>query len=186
MKLLNKTSIYYLLFALPVFAICSGLLYYFVSSEIIDNLDESLVKENKAYRNLEISELQQYELLYELSYPLPAYEGKVAMIFKHITHEHPFFIAGDSPNDHQMLEWAENRLWIARLEKKDYQAATAELIKNSDKEKWLIQPTLYKKSPGFVASEKELETRLKLNTAEKEKFTQTIQVFKNEKALEQF
>ncbi len=148
--------------------------------------DESLVKENKAYRNLEISELQQYELLYELSYPLPAYEGKVAMIFKHITHEHPFFIAGDSPNDHQMLEWAENRLWIARLEKKDYQAATAELIKNSDKEKWLIQPTLYKKSPGFVASEKELETRLKLNTAEKEKFTQTIQVFKNEKALEQF
>ncbi|MGZ4054108.1 MAG: sensor histidine kinase [Bacteroidia bacterium] len=45
MKLLNKTSIYYLLFALPVFAICSGLLYYFISSQIIDNLDESLVKE---------------------------------------------------------------------------------------------------------------------------------------------
>src|ERR1035437_10246936 len=45
MKLLNKTSIYYLLFALPVFAICSILLYYFVSSEIIHNLDESLIKE---------------------------------------------------------------------------------------------------------------------------------------------
>jgi signal transduction histidine kinase len=45
MKLLNKTSIYYLLFALPVFAICSGLLYFFVSSQIIDSLDESLIKE---------------------------------------------------------------------------------------------------------------------------------------------
>jgi signal transduction histidine kinase len=45
MKLLNKTSIYYLVFALPVFAICSGLMYYLVSSEIIDNLDESLWKE---------------------------------------------------------------------------------------------------------------------------------------------
>ncbi len=45
MKLQNKTSIYYLLFALPVFIICSGMLYFFVSSEIIDNLDESLVKE---------------------------------------------------------------------------------------------------------------------------------------------
>lgn len=44
MKLLNKTSIYYLVFALPVFAICSGLMYYLVSSEIIDNLDESLWK----------------------------------------------------------------------------------------------------------------------------------------------
>ncbi len=45
MKLLNKTSIYYLLFALPVFAICSFALYNLISTEIIDNLDESLVKE---------------------------------------------------------------------------------------------------------------------------------------------
>ncbi len=45
MKLLNKTSIYYLLFAVPVFAICSFVLYNLVSSEIQDNLDESLWKE---------------------------------------------------------------------------------------------------------------------------------------------
>ncbi len=45
MKLLNKTSVYYLLFALPVFAICAGVLYYFVSSQIINSLDESLAKE---------------------------------------------------------------------------------------------------------------------------------------------
>lgn len=45
MKLLNKTSIYYLLFALPVFVVCSIILYFFVSSQILDNLDESLWKE---------------------------------------------------------------------------------------------------------------------------------------------
>ncbi len=44
MKLLNKTSIYYLVFALPVFAVCSGMLYYFISTEIIDGLDETLFK----------------------------------------------------------------------------------------------------------------------------------------------
>jgi signal transduction histidine kinase len=45
MKLLSKTSIYYLLFALPLFAICSVFIYYFISSEIKDSLDESLWKE---------------------------------------------------------------------------------------------------------------------------------------------
>lgn len=45
MKLLNKTSIYYLLFAVPVFTVCSIVLYFFVSSQILDNLDESLWKE---------------------------------------------------------------------------------------------------------------------------------------------
>lgn len=45
MKLLNKTSIYYLLFAVPVFAVCSFFLYLYVSSEIRDNVDESLWKD---------------------------------------------------------------------------------------------------------------------------------------------
>ena len=45
MKLLNKTSIYYLIFALPVFVICSALLFYFVSTQINNSLDESLAKE---------------------------------------------------------------------------------------------------------------------------------------------
>ena len=45
MKLLNKTSIYYLLFAVPVFIACSIFLYLYVSSEISDNVDESLWKD---------------------------------------------------------------------------------------------------------------------------------------------
>lgn len=44
MKLLNKTSIYYLLFALPVFTICSIVLYNLVSNEIQDSVDEALWK----------------------------------------------------------------------------------------------------------------------------------------------
>lgn len=45
MKLLNKTIVYYLLFALPVFAVCSLFIYHFVSVEIKDELDENLWKE---------------------------------------------------------------------------------------------------------------------------------------------
>ena len=58
MKLLNKTSIYYLLFALPVFAICSGLIYYFISFEIIENLDENLIKEkNEIVKSIKTGKL---------------------------------------------------------------------------------------------------------------------------------
>jgi signal transduction histidine kinase len=45
MKLLNKTIVYYLLFSLPVFAVCSVFIYQFISIEIKDELDENLWKE---------------------------------------------------------------------------------------------------------------------------------------------
>lgn len=58
MKLLNKTSIYYLLFVLPLFAICSGLIYYFISFEISENLDENLIKEkNEIVKSLKTGKL---------------------------------------------------------------------------------------------------------------------------------
>lgn len=44
MKLLHKTTLYYLLFALPVFAICSASIYFFISREIKHELDENLWK----------------------------------------------------------------------------------------------------------------------------------------------
>ncbi len=71
MKLLNKTSIYYLLFALPVFAICSAFLYYLISSEIIDNLDESLLKEKteleqKLKSGIDYTALQDDEIHFRL------------------------------------------------------------------------------------------------------------------------
>jgi len=148
--------------------------------------DEYLVKKNTRYRELNLKELQNYELTYELAYPLPAYEGKIEMIFKHISHDRPFFITGDSPNDHPMLEWAENRLWIARLEKNDYQEKTAKLIKESYKTKWLIQPVLYKKTPGFIASKKELVERIKVHHDEQKKLERSIAIFKQQVLLQQF
>lgn len=71
MKLLNKTSIYYLLFALPVFAICSASLYYFISSKIIDHLDESLWKEKmeiqeKLESGVNINSLKDDEVCFKL------------------------------------------------------------------------------------------------------------------------
>ncbi|MFL5763521.1 MAG: sensor histidine kinase [Bacteroidia bacterium] len=52
MKLLNRTSLYYLLFALPVFIVCSLFLYHYVSSEIQDTVDEELWKEKIKVENL--------------------------------------------------------------------------------------------------------------------------------------
>src|ERR1043166_3341261 len=45
MKLLNKTSVYYLLLAIPAFAFCSIFLYFYVSSEIRDSVDEAMWKD---------------------------------------------------------------------------------------------------------------------------------------------
>ena len=71
MKLLNKTSIYYLLFALPVFAICSASLYYFISSKVIQKLDQSLKKEKmeiqeKLESGVEINSLKDDEVCFKV------------------------------------------------------------------------------------------------------------------------
>ena len=71
MKLLNKTSIYYLLYALPVFAICSASLYYFISSKVIDKLDDSLRKEKmeiqeKLQSGVDINSLKDDEVCFKL------------------------------------------------------------------------------------------------------------------------
>ncbi len=113
--------------------------------------DRVLVAKNSSYANMNDSELGRYELTGRISYPLSAYHGKSALIDQYIGRT-PYLVAGDSPNDHAMLLKAKNRLWIARLEKPGYQERTAELIARSGPDEWLIQPTLYKESPGFAPS----------------------------------
>ena len=88
------------------------------------------------------------------------YFGKVANIMKHITVERPFLIAGDSSNDLPMLSWAENRIWISRLEKMGYQEAMTKVMNDSLPGEWFVQPVLYKKAPGFVSSQVDLDKRL--------------------------
>ncbi|BBM87907.1 haloacid dehalogenase-like hydrolase [Candidatus Uabimicrobium amorphum] len=125
--------------------------------------DAYLVKNNNAYAAMNAEELENYTLTPEITYPLTGYFGKVANIFKYVSQRRPFLVCGDSPNDFPMLNWGQNRLFITRLEKIDYQKKLVEQINKSLPGKWLLQPTLYKKSPGFVSSRREIELRLKGN-----------------------
>ena len=45
MKLLNKTSLFYLLFAIPVMAVCSVIGYHLIYSEVKDNIDDDMWKD---------------------------------------------------------------------------------------------------------------------------------------------
>ncbi|MCP4109100.1 MAG: haloacid dehalogenase-like hydrolase [Desulfobacteraceae bacterium] len=148
--------------------------------------DQLLVKENNAYANLDRKELANYELTTQIVFPLTGYFGKVANIFKHITASRPFLIAGDSPNDLPMLNHAENRLWITRLEKIGYQEKVVKQIKNSLPGEWLMQPVLYKKSPGFVASQADLDQRLSVKPSVKEKTGNTVKFLKEAGFLQDF
>lgn len=141
--------------------------------------DPILVKENQAYASLEIEELTHYELTCQIVYPLTAYFGKTAAILKHVTISRPFLVAGDSSNDHPMLNLAENRLWIGRLEKEDYQETTIALIKQSLPGTWLIQPVLYKISPGFVSCGGNLNERLRTRPAMKKNLVRSLNSWKN-------
>ena len=128
--------------------------------------DQLLTHEVEGYADLKSKLLKDLKLSAQISYPLTGYYGKIANIKQWITKDRPYFIAGDSPNDLPMLETAENKLWIARLEKPNYQNTT----KSKGFENLIIQPTLYKKMSGFVGSEKSLNERienLSVSTQEK-------------------
>jgi len=62
----------------------------------------------------------------------------------------PFLAAGDSPGDLPMLEYAENRLWVARLEKPPYQREMAAIAGRTGGT-WLVQPALCGDATGFTA-----------------------------------
>lgn len=128
--------------------------------------DMPLALSDKKYVNLDRKILNKFSLTTQINYPLTGYYGKVANIMKWVG-EKPYFVAGDSPNDHPMLKFSLHKLWIARLEKSDYQRKTLGIIRNTSSENWMIQPTLYKKSPGFVSNKKELSKRFEKNISVK-------------------
>ena len=122
--------------------------------------DPYLVKENEKYAQLDADELSHFHLTSQICHPMNGYFGKVANIMKYITVERPFLIAGDSSNDLPMLNRAENRIWITRLEKMGYQETLVKVMKEALPGQWFVQPVLYKKAPGFVASQADLDKRL--------------------------
>jgi len=121
--------------------------------------DALLVRDDPAYASLDERALRRLRLTSRLQFPVPTYSGKIACILDQIGAP-PCLCAGDSPGDHAMLAFSRNRLWIARLEKPDYQRQLGELIRKTGKTGWLIQATLTKDSPGFVPDFASLSERL--------------------------
>ncbi len=113
--------------------------------------DRVLVRSNPAYARLEPGALRQLRLTRRLDLPVPVYAGKVACLWDALGGR-PHLAAGDSPGDLPMLAFAENRLWIARVEKPDYSAAMRERQSVSPPGMWLTQSVRVKTSPGFVAT----------------------------------
>lgn len=120
--------------------------------------DTLLTQEDPAYAALEPRALARWRLTSRLQFPAPTYSGKVAAILDLIGRM-PYLCAGDSPGDHPMMSVAENRLWVARLEKPAYQQNALELFRRTTGRNWLVQPTLTNHAPGFVSSQVELAHR---------------------------
>ncbi len=121
--------------------------------------DALLVKENAHYAALDEKTLRSFRLTSRLQFPVPTYSGKIACIFD-VIGERPYLCAGDSPGDHAMLAFSQNRLWIARLEKFGFQEKTAKLIRKTGSAGWIVQPALAKNEPGFVSDLESLPRRL--------------------------
>ena len=112
--------------------------------------DTCLVRENPGYARLEPATLKRFRLTRWLQFPVPTYSGKVGFLWD-VLGRPPELAVGDSPGDHAMLTFARRRLWIARLDKPEYQAATADLMRRTDPEAWMVQPVLARHEPGFIA-----------------------------------
>jgi hypothetical protein len=120
--------------------------------------DAVLVRENDAYAALDESGWLTYRLTPWLQYPVPTYSGKVGVIWDQ-TGSRPYLCAGDSPGDHAMLTFGENRLWLARLDKPDYLRATQLLITNNAAS-WALQPVMCRPAPGFISDASQVDQKI--------------------------
>ena len=117
--------------------------------------DTLLVQENAGYAALRPESLCAYRLTSRLQFPVPVYAGKVACLLDALPRA-PYLCVGDAPGDHRMLVFSEHRLWIARLEKPDFQRATLRLMAQTGAKKWRIQATVASDPPGFVSKLEDL------------------------------
>ncbi|MBW1646030.1 MAG: haloacid dehalogenase-like hydrolase [Deltaproteobacteria bacterium] len=148
--------------------------------------DPYLVRENKKYAYLDKEELSHYHLTPQICHPMNGYYGKLANIMKYITKQRPFLIGGDSSNDLPMLNYAENRIWITRLEKMGYQKTLVKAMGEALPGQWFIQPVLYKKAPGFVSTESDLDRRLAAKPDKLAKAKKVVEFLRQNGALPNF
>lgn len=121
-----------------------------INTLLFDPETKQYFKDENAILNLSKEKLANLKTTTQTVFPISAYHGKVANIIKHIGKQKPLLVIGDSPNDIPMLNYSLYKLWIARLEKPNYQKI---LHQNEIDKSWIIQPTRYKSSPGFVKNE---------------------------------
>lgn len=121
--------------------------------------DNFLVYDNPDYANLDPATLSKYRTTALVVPPAAASYGKVAQIMQWIG-KPPYLVAGDSSGDIPMLKYAQNRLWIAKLEIPESHEYLAPLtLQKQQEDTWIIQPTLFKHSPGFISSNENLRSR---------------------------
>jgi hypothetical protein len=111
--------------------------------------DVCLVRQDPGYARLDAATLKRFRLTRWLQFPVPTYSGKVGFLWD-VLGGPPELAVGDSPGDHAMLTFARHRLWMARLDKPDYQASTAGLKRRTDPERWMVQPVLGRHEPGLI------------------------------------
>jgi phosphoserine phosphatase len=121
--------------------------------------DSVLTRENRDYAWQCEPAMKALRVTSHPQYPAPTYSGKVGAIWD-VIGRRPYLCAGDSPGDLPMLAFSENRLWMARLEKPDYQKAALKLMRQADAGQWVVQPVLASQSPGFIGSRAQLSQRL--------------------------
>jgi len=111
--------------------------------------DSVLVREDSPYARMAAKRMGDLRLTSHLQFPVPVYSGKVGCIFDAIGRE-PYLCVGDSPADHPMLAFSQNRLWIARVEKPESLKATQALMKRTTPKAWLVQTVRTERNPGFI------------------------------------
>jgi phosphoserine phosphatase len=99
--------------------------------------DAVLVRADAAYAAMEPEAVKPYRLTTRLQLPVPVYSGKVAAVWDALGGR-PLLAAGDSPGDHAMLAFARHRLWIDRGQAPAVRDATAELMRKTGGESWLV------------------------------------------------
>jgi len=145
--------------------------------------DGFLVWENPKYAELDPLVLSKYVLSALVVPPVTASYGKVAEIMQWIGRP-PYIVAGDSFGDIPMLQYAQNRLWLARLEHPQIQEYVAPLtIRKQEQHTWMIQPTLYKQSPGFIQNAADLNER---KTEDFQKVLKSMEIFDSYHLLKAF
>jgi hypothetical protein len=121
--------------------------------------DSLLVRHVPSYASLRKDALSRFQLTSRFHFPVATYSGKIACIMDQIGRP-PHICAGDSPGDLPMMKFSEHRLWVARLEKPDYQRAAIRAMSEAEASRWLVQPALTKTSPGLVRNAAQIEARL--------------------------